>query len=123
MVFYFVTTGWILEIGLCVNSINQSINDLSQKAEKVCLGKAGLPLHLYVIVNTEASTCYSMKYPLFILFIFLLLLSSPFFSDDGLADYTLNGNYPNKEHLLYYRDWSTGCHVPHGLLSCGLALH
>ena len=23
---YFVTTGWILEIGLCVNSINQSIN-------------------------------------------------------------------------------------------------
>ena len=25
MGFYFVTTGWILEIGLCVNSINQSI--------------------------------------------------------------------------------------------------
>ena len=26
MGFYFVTTGWIFEIGLCVNSINQSIN-------------------------------------------------------------------------------------------------
>ena len=25
MGFYFVTTGWIFEIGLCVNSINQSI--------------------------------------------------------------------------------------------------
>ena len=25
MGFYFVTTGWIIEIGVCVNSINQSI--------------------------------------------------------------------------------------------------
>ena len=42
MGFYFVTTGWILEISLCENSINQnqSINELRHSASVAQLSQS-----------------------------------------------------------------------------------
>ena len=47
MGFYFVTTGWIFEIGLYVNSINQSITDLKKPTEVFDLMNPGYRLGHY----------------------------------------------------------------------------
>ena len=47
---YFVTTGWIFEIGLCENSFNQSIK------------KRGEYIGTYTWKMAESSLCYNTKF-------------------------------------------------------------
>lgn len=82
--------------------------------------------HIYTVLEIiKRLLCVAWKSYILILFtifhytIYIFTLPSP------MMHRTLHveRNYPNKKRLLSYRNCSTGCHIPHGLLSGGLALH
>ena len=67
MGFYFVATGWIFEIGLCVNSINQSNQSINQSIKwKMVnhdmlnfhrLDLYGVLQHVHVYISVLNRTC------------------------------------------------------------------